>query len=422
MRHKFLLAFSVLLFQFSTLADTETVNGIVWYYRVSNGKALLGSGTSGGQRAIDQSTTGAIAIPATLGGCPVTSVGNYAFYYCSKITGVSIPSSIKTVGKYAFCGCSSLTSLPAIPKGVTSIGDYAFSQVSGIKTKTLILPDGLKTVGERAFNFGTLTTLSIPASVTSIGANAFNINNVTTITIPGHFPISHTAFNASSGQYTIKAAIIANGSTNVAERAFLNYRTITSATIPEGVTSIGKYAFSGCTSLTTITIPYSVTTISKSAFEGCTALTTIIVRQGWENSILTTGIPSGCNVVIDDSAIAINDVSVPKIWMYRNAYEFVKSKNQDYDKAATTLAANGRNKVWECYVAGLNPNKTDEYFRATIGFDESGNVKVSWWPDLNENGTKNERTYMVEGKPKLADEWGSVNTLSRFFRVKVRMP
>ena len=48
---------------------------------------------------------------------------------------------------------------------------------------------------------------------------------------------------------------------------------------------------------------------------------------------------------------------------------------------------------------------------------------IGWGPDLNEDGTKQERVYTVEGRESLTDgEWGPTNAASRFFRVKVSMP
>jgi hypothetical protein len=68
---------------------------------------------------------GAVAIPSTLYGLPVTSLGDYAFYNCTSLTSVTIPDSVTSIGDYAFYNCTSLTSV-TIPDSVTSIGDWAF--------------------------------------------------------------------------------------------------------------------------------------------------------------------------------------------------------------------------------------------------------------------------------------------------------
>ena len=53
---------------------TVTINGITWTYTVSSGKASLGGGLPSSP-AVSTSTSGAITIPSTLGGYPVTLIG-----------------------------------------------------------------------------------------------------------------------------------------------------------------------------------------------------------------------------------------------------------------------------------------------------------------------------------------------------------
>ena len=55
----------------------------------------------------------------------ITSIGEFAFYYCSGLTSITILTSVTSIGGYAFSGCSSLTSI-TIPSSVTSIESYAF--------------------------------------------------------------------------------------------------------------------------------------------------------------------------------------------------------------------------------------------------------------------------------------------------------
>ncbi len=78
----------------------------------------------------------------------VTSIGDYAFAYCSSLTSINIPDGVTSIGVYAFRYCSSLTNIN-IPDGVTSIGNYAF------------------------YGCWSLTNINIPDSITSIGIFAF---------------------------------------------------------------------------------------------------------------------------------------------------------------------------------------------------------------------------------------------------------
>ena len=102
----------------------------------------------------------------------VTSIGDYAFRYCTGLTSITIPNSVTSIGDYAFRNCSGLTSI-TIPNSVTSIGNYAFNGCSGLTDVTI--PNSVTLIGEDAFSdCSSLTSVSIGNSVTSIGDYAFN--------------------------------------------------------------------------------------------------------------------------------------------------------------------------------------------------------------------------------------------------------
>ena len=67
-----------------------------------------------------------INIPSTYNGKPVTSIGYVAFYNCTSLTSVTIPSSVTNIGVGAFASCSSLTNI-TIPNSVKSIGGSAIN-------------------------------------------------------------------------------------------------------------------------------------------------------------------------------------------------------------------------------------------------------------------------------------------------------
>ena len=184
-----------------------------------------------------------------------TSIASSAFYNCTNLTSITIPSSVTSIGSSAFSGCSSLTSI-TIPWGVTSIGSSAFSGCSSLTSITI--PSSVTSIGSEAFyDCTSLTSITIPSSVTSIGSVAFcNCENLTSITIPSSV-------------------------TSIGYEAFWHCTSLTSVTFEEGskCTSIGSYAFYNCTSLTSITIPSSVTSIGSGAFYDCTSLTSITVSE-----------------------------------------------------------------------------------------------------------------------------------------------
>lgn len=94
----------------------------------------------------------------------------------------------------------------------------------------------------------------------------------------------------------------------------------------------------------------------------------------------------------------------------------------DYEAAANATAANGHNKVWECFVAGISPTNEAARFTARIEMQDDTPI-VTWKPDLNTNGVV--RTYKIYGSETL-ENGGSwqypTNSLHHFFRVTVEMP
>ena len=118
MKKKLIMMAAALAAAFCVSADTETVGGYTWTYRVIGKTAKIGNGR---YTAISPSPTGAVTVPTTLGGKPVTSIGEEAFVDCSGLTSVTIPNSVTSIGDGAFIGCSGLTSV-TIPNSVTSIG------------------------------------------------------------------------------------------------------------------------------------------------------------------------------------------------------------------------------------------------------------------------------------------------------------
>ena len=60
----------------------------------------------------------------------VTSIGEYAFYFCFSLTSITIPNSVTSIGSSAFRNCSALTSVTCEATTPPTIGEYAFDRVS----------------------------------------------------------------------------------------------------------------------------------------------------------------------------------------------------------------------------------------------------------------------------------------------------
>ena len=222
----------------------------------------------------NQDASGAITIPATIthgeNTYTVTSIGDDAFASC-HITSVDIPDSVTSIGGFAFRYCTGLTSV-TIPGSVTSIGGYAFGGCSSLTEVTI--PDSVTSIGIGAFSeCRSLTSVDIPDSVTSIGNFAFyDCSSLTSVDIP-------------------------DGVTSIGDGAFFRCSGLTSVTIPGSVTSIGGEAFRNCDGLKSITIPDSVTSIGGRAFYYCTGLTSVTFMGKEPPSNFSSDSFSGCTAL-----------------------------------------------------------------------------------------------------------------------------
>jgi uncharacterized repeat protein (TIGR02543 family) len=226
----------------------------------------------------------------------VTSIGEYAFAACSKLTSIELPNSITSIGLYAFMFCSTLTSM-TIPNSVTNIEQGVFQACSALRSVTI--ENGVTKIGHSMFyKCANLESVNIPTSVVSIDAWAFrdcvsllNLtipNSVTSIKVMAFDRVPNVIYfgNASGAPWGAKSingyiddwlVYSDNTKTNL-----LGCSAVASGTlnIPNSVTRIGDNAFSGCNELTTILLPNSITSVGYGAFEECVGLTEISIPDG----------------------------------------------------------------------------------------------------------------------------------------------
>jgi hypothetical protein len=226
----------------------------------------------------------------------VTTIGNYAFYRSSGLTGVTIPNSVTTIGYNAFYECSGLTEV-TIGNSVTTIGSSAFMDCSGLTKVTI--PNSVTTIaGSSVFAYCSgLTGINVDAgnsNYSSADGVLFNKNKTELIIYPA----------GKTGNYTIP-----NSVTTIGDRAFYECSGLTGTlTIPNSVTVIGKQAFRYCGGLTGLTIGNSVTTIDKEAFYECRGLTGLTI--GNSVTVIGEGAFAWCigltKVTIPNSVITID--------------------------------------------------------------------------------------------------------------------
>ncbi|MBQ8374118.1 MAG: leucine-rich repeat protein [Clostridia bacterium] len=247
-----------------------------------------------------------------------TTFGEKAFYKCSLLKNVTLPTNLTRMsGTYTFGNCSVLESitLPSkltfdtmtyhstfrdCAKLATIVNNASWTVIpnqmfNGCKALTAFtIPTTVTEIGSSAFNNCPITGITIPASVTKIGGSAFKGTKLTALTIPA------TVENLGSTLYTgttLKTLTIEGNVATITDNAFKGATSITTVNMPllektgismfegcTGITSISmpklkqlsKYAFKGCTKLVTLDLPSTLESYSGAgAFSGCTKLTTI---------------------------------------------------------------------------------------------------------------------------------------------------
>lgn len=110
-----------------------------------------------------------------------TTIGDYAFYGYSKLTSITIPSSVTSIGNNAFYDCTELkevhiSDIAAWCKISFKSNPLSYAHnlyLNGTLVTDLSIPNGVTSIGGAFSGCTELTSVTIPGSVTSIGDSAF---------------------------------------------------------------------------------------------------------------------------------------------------------------------------------------------------------------------------------------------------------
>ncbi len=210
----------------------------------------------------------------------VTSVGEEAFYGCSSIAEVQLPSTMKALCYNAFSACNALTDV-TIPPSVDLI-DFAFP--FGITVR------GYKYSGAEVFaglTYATFISLGeVPEKVLSEGTcgdNAtYTLTNRGVLTVTGTGAIGAYEYEESPwAEYInwIRKVDIAKGITSVGDGAFNGCRNLAEIILPEGLTDVGMLSFYCCNAVTELNLPSTLKTIGDYAFES-SMLEELVIPDG----------------------------------------------------------------------------------------------------------------------------------------------
>ena len=206
---------------------------------------------------------GALTIPETIEGYPVTGIGYRPFYDCDFLTSVEMPN-VHTIGYRAFYDCDSLTSveMPNV-KEVVGSSFYGTAWYDNLTDEFAVFGDGVLVK-----YCGTAKEVMIPDNVKYV-AGFYRNANITSVSMTESQVICRAAFFECTSLISVKMPNVET----IGREAFFNCTSLESVKMPN-VKTIGDYAFYNCRALTSVKMP-NVKTIGALAFYYCGSLTSL---------------------------------------------------------------------------------------------------------------------------------------------------
>ena len=323
-----------------TLVATTVVNG---EFSIPAGIETIGQYAFYGQTGI----TGVILSPS------VRKIDNNAFYNCGNLKKVALNDGLVTIGRQAFQNCRSLVELQ-LPSSVRVVDYQAFTYCSGM-TKVM-LNDGLEEMGPLAFyGCSMIPEITIPGTVKSLGNSMFyNCTSLTKAIISEgvtELPELCFAYCASLTSLNYPASLRRIGNSSV-------YQTsVTKADLKEGVESVGDAAFELADLTGDVVLPNSVKVIEGFSYSWNPKMTSFTCGTGltdlmdhalhMSESLETVKLNEGLRT-IGANGISVNqklkELTIPStvISIDSLAVNFDTSMTDLYMRPTTPPATNGR--------------------------------------------------------------------------------
>lgn len=138
--HKSFVAVLMAMVSMLGMAETATVDGLLWQYSVSEGKAAIEKLLTPGVENV--------VIPSEINGIKVVAIGDEAFKENEDVRFLHVSEGVLDIGKKAFQRCKNLLDAK-FPNSLKRIGDFAFYDCP---LRYVRLPSEFEFVGYDAFD------------------------------------------------------------------------------------------------------------------------------------------------------------------------------------------------------------------------------------------------------------------------------
>lgn len=325
-------------------------------YRLTNNKTAYEAYGIG-------SASGAIVIPETYRGKPVTKIAEKAFSGENRLTSIEIGENVTELGDRAFFMCSNLTNV-TFKGNVSSFGSYVFQSCS--KLESIELPEGLTVLPTDAFSYcRRLESVTFPSTLMMVSDNAFkDCSALKSVEFPSAtLIIGSQAFQNCTALENVNLG----GVLSVGTYAFSGDVALQNVNFSK-VQTIGNYAFNGCTALTEAEIPDTASSVGEGVFYDCTALETAKIGK----NVTAIGAFAFYNTKLWNDA---TDLVYADRWCVGYKSE---SALDELRIAAPTSSTTRKYAVWNADTVGIAEQTFMIRTRnASGGYDVSGDPTIS---------------------------------------------
>lgn len=207
----------------------------------------------------------------------ITEIPQFICSHCENLAEINWPDAPEVIGKCAFEYCSALTDI-GLPDSIRIINDNAF-YATGIET--LHIPDSLEQLYSSVFaETKNLKYLYMPHELEAGKIGNYNFRD-SGVEVLEYADGIETIRKTCSYMTNVQKIIIPESVTSIEAGAFDNDVSLPEITFPSGLTYIGASAFYNCLNLSSVTIPKSVTSVGWGPFSN-SGLTDIYFEDGTE--------------------------------------------------------------------------------------------------------------------------------------------